>query len=303
MLFLDCFDILLFACSDPINVAGRHKTIKRINCTRNILSPSPVMIVADPFLVVKDETLYLFYEEYRYRGKGIIRMTCSDDLVNWKEPKTVLQENFHLSYPWVFQHEGQWFMMPETSAAHEVRLYQAVDNQFDQFVQSKTLLSRGSLDQVPRMDFCDSSITRKDDTYYLFTTVNNGRGNELHLYFSDSLDGTYTEHPQSPLMVSDKYGRDGGSLLEWDGNLFRFAQDCDGDYGKNINVFKVDVLSRSQYAESLINKNVLTSIGFAIGHQYNFVEFKGQYIVAVDQKLRIPYLGCKVKRLLEGLLK
>lgn len=303
MLFLDCFDILLFACDDPINNMGNHKIIKRINCTRNIFSPSPVMIVADPFLVVKDNTLYLFYEEYRYRGKGIIKMTCSDDLVNWQEPKTVLRDDFHLSYPWVFQHEGSWYMMPETSAAHEVRLYQAVDNQFDRFVPYKTLLSREAGEQAPRMDFCDSSIIRRGETYYLFTTVNDGNGNELHLYVADRLDGPYVEHSQSPLVVNDRFGRNGGTLLEWSGDLYRFAQDCDGDYGKNINIFKVNALSKTQYDESLVHENVLTSRGFSIGHQYNYVEYKGQYIVAIDQKLKMPYLGCKVKRLFEGIKK
>ena len=252
MFFLDCFDILLFSCDNPITDRGNHKIVKRIKCNRNIFSLSPVMIVADPFLVVKDDVLYLFYEEYRYREKGIIKMTSTEDLVNWEKPKIVLQEEFHLSYPWVFHYGGQWYMLPETSAAHEVRLYRAMDNLFDRFELSDVLLSRGEHERIPRVDFCDSSIIEKEGIFYLFTTTNVGRGNELHLYWSDNIDGPFIEHVQSPLIVSDKYGRNGGSLLEWDGELYRFAQDCDGEYGKNISLFKIKALSRYEYDECLL---------------------------------------------------
>lgn len=303
MLFLDSFEILLFACENPISGFGNNKIIKRINCTHNIFSPSPVMIVADPFLVVKDDVLYLFYEEYRYLEKGIIKMTSTDDLVNWEQPKIVLQEDFHLSYPWVFQYEGQWYMLPETSAVHEVRLYKAVDNLFDRFELSDVLIARGDCEQIPRMDFCDSSITEKEGIFYLFTTINVGRGNELHLYWSENIQGPFVEHTQSPLIVSDKYGRNGGSLIEWEGKLYRFAQDCDGEYGKNISLFEINELTRHKYDESLLQEDLLTKSGLKSGHQYNFVRFKGLNIVAVDQRIKIPYIGCKVKRLLKRWLK
>ena len=302
MLFSECFDTLVLACDDPFDLRD-CKVIKRINCSRNILAFSPVTIAADPFLVVKDDTLYLFYEEYRYRDKGIIKMISTCDLVTWSKPKVVLDEDFHLSYPWVFQHEGHWYMMPETSAVHEVRLYRAVNNQLDHFEYVKTILSRDAEDGFPVMDYCDSSIVNKDGKFFLFTTLNQGKGNELYLYYSDSLDGEYTPHPQSPLIVSDKYGRNGGSLLQHDAVLYRFAQDCDGEYGNNVHLFKVNTLTRNQYKESVFQEDVLTRQGLLAGHQYNFVYFKGKFIVTIDQKRWTPFLTCKVKRLFQLLKK
>lgn len=280
-----------------------RKELKRISCSKNIFSPSPVMIVADPFLVAKDGSLYLFYEEYRYRGRGIIKMTSTNDLISWSKPLVALSEKYHLSYPFVFQHDGQWYMIPETSAAHEVRLYKAVNGALDSFEYHKTLLRHQQGESFPFMDFCDSSVLLKDDIYYLFTTINHGKGNELHLFCSDRLDGQYVPHPLSPLIISDKVGRNGGALLEYDGGIYRFAQDCEGQYGKNITIFKIDELSPTLYRETPVVQYALTNNGLSAGHQYNFVYFKGQYIVAVDQKLRMPYLGCKVKRFCQKLLK
>lgn len=302
MLFLEGFDVVLLASNDPFSLAN-SKVVKRINCSRNILSLSPVLIEADPFLVVRDDMLYLFYEEYRYRDKGIIKMTSTTDLVNWTTPQEVLIENFHLSYPWVFEHQGQWFMIPETSAAHEIRLYKATDNDLSRFEQVNTLLTHPEGEPFPKMDYCDSSIIEKEGVFYLFTTVNAGNGNELHLFFSDTLDGPFTEHPQSPVVIGDKYGRNGGSLVEHEGQIYRFAQDCVGEYGKNIHAFKVETLTRTQYHETLMNEDLLTQNGLHAGHQFNFLQFNGEYIIAVDQKRRIPHLGCKVKRLFNTLKK
>ena len=64
VLFDDCFDIVLFVTDDPMDLLSGCQVIKRINCTRNVFAWSPVTIEADPFLAVKDDTLYLFYEEY-----------------------------------------------------------------------------------------------------------------------------------------------------------------------------------------------------------------------------------------------
>ena len=147
------------------------------------------------------------------------------------------------------------------------------------------------------MDYCDSSVIAQNGMFYLFTTVTRGKGNELLLYHSDSFDGDYVPHPLSPVVVGDRFGRNGGALLEHDGTIYRFAQDCEGQYGKDINMFKVNVLSSNHYQEEICQENVLTSNGLSSGHQYNFVKFKGKYIVAVDQKLRLPFIACKVKKL------
>ena len=39
----------------------------------------------------------------------------------------MLEENFHLSYPFLFHHEKELYMCPETHEAKDIRLYKCVD--------------------------------------------------------------------------------------------------------------------------------------------------------------------------------
>ena len=38
-----------------------------------------------------------------------------------------LEENFHLSYPYIFKFENNIYMLPETAQVNEIRLYKCID--------------------------------------------------------------------------------------------------------------------------------------------------------------------------------
>lgn len=74
------------------------------------LPTSPCAAVADPFLWQrKDDGLYMFYEtKSTARGRGEIGVARSTDGgVSFKHLGTALSERWHLSYPFVFEHQGQ----------------------------------------------------------------------------------------------------------------------------------------------------------------------------------------------------
>ena len=65
----------------------------------------PLLTQADPFLLVKDDVLYLFFEKL-YAGikeKGHLAMVKTTDLRNWSDPVDVLTLPCHLSFPFVFE--------------------------------------------------------------------------------------------------------------------------------------------------------------------------------------------------------
>ena len=94
------------------------KIVKSILSSKNFIDLNPIVIEADPFLFVKDDTLYLFYEEQRgNKGKGILKMTSTQDLKTWTTDVVILEELFHLSYPNVFEYDGRIYMMPESGHA------------------------------------------------------------------------------------------------------------------------------------------------------------------------------------------
>ncbi len=45
----------------------------------------------------------------------------------WSPPRTVLERDHHLSYPFVFEHEGAIYMLPETGEAGRIELHRAVE--------------------------------------------------------------------------------------------------------------------------------------------------------------------------------
>ena len=137
--------------------------IKEFNSESNILKWDQIVIKADPFLFAHNDKLYLFYEEKKRRSKGYIMMTYTTDLRNWSVPVLVLREPFHLSFPFVFEYEGEVYMMPESSEAEEIRIYKFEDD----------TLSKCSLIHIPvKGHFVDSSIISKDGVLYLFSSDN-----------------------------------------------------------------------------------------------------------------------------------
>src|SRR5262245_60427292 len=59
--------------------------------------------VADPFLVRADGRWHVFFEAFNAAtGQGDIGWATSDDARRWSYQRIVLDEPFHLSYPYVF---------------------------------------------------------------------------------------------------------------------------------------------------------------------------------------------------------
>src|SRR5579862_2405309 len=84
------------------------------------------VFVADPFMIHRDEGWYMFFEVMDAKSKlGKIACARSDDAIDWRYQQVVLSELFHLSYPYVFNFNGDTYMVPETGAAQAVRLYRA----------------------------------------------------------------------------------------------------------------------------------------------------------------------------------
>lgn len=248
----------------------------------NALLPKSLMIQADPFLFVWDNTLFLFYESMRNGDKGILKMVHTTDLTNWSSPVTVLSEPWHLSFPFVFAMEDGIYMVPESEACNEVRLYKANED-LSSFTFVKTLLSQEHKDNI-FFNYSDSHVFRKDGITYLFTSVFYKWEYHLELYYTDDLlHHPLLPHPQSPVCVGNRFGRCGGSLLQTDSGLLRVAQDCEQSYGANVSLLRISELSPDKYAEELFAQDLFhVSDEQDGGHQLHVVSYKGKYVYATD---------------------
>jgi len=286
---IECFKIQLLQFDDAADVyeLSSGRPIYTVPCLRPYLKSEPTIIEADPFLFVHQDRLYLFYESKPWLSPGVIKMVSTTDLHHWTKPVTVLQEPFHLSFPWVFEEDGHIYMIPETEASHSIRLYEAVDKRLEKFRLVKNLLVDREAEKW-KTDYCDTAIVKKGNLYYLFTTRRNKEGvNVLELYTSEKITGDYVPHKCSPIQLNNKLGRNAGSLMIDGETIYRFSQDCTNRYGDNVHVSKIIKLTPTEYEETLWRENIIpTNRPFYRqgGHQFNCVRFKDLWIVATDAK-------------------
>ncbi len=197
--------------------------------------------VADPFIVQEGGTWYMFFEVLdSWRGRGEIGLATSTDGVKWHYQQIVLREDQHLSYPYLFKWQDQYYMIPETGAAQAIRLYRAASFP-TQWTYVSTLLS-GS-------DFTDTSVAYFNNKWWLFTSP--ASNDTLRLFYADDLLGPYTEHPASPIVSGNPHtARPGGRVLVDGGRIYRFAQDDYPLYGNQVHAFEITTLTTTAYAET-----------------------------------------------------
>ena len=208
----------------------------------------PASFVADPFMIEEGTAWYMFFEAAGRGGKGAIGLAESEDGVHWSYRQTVLEEPFHLSYPYVFKWNGDYYMIPESVHAHAIRLYKAVG--FPVEWQYVGRLLHG--------DYVDSSIFRYDEKWWLFTTDAQTHNADLRLFYADDLKGPWTEHPASPVVSHDpRMARSGGRIISYDGRVIRYAQDDVPRYGSRVRAFEVTTLTTTTYEEIELTKRAV----------------------------------------------
>lgn len=202
--------------------------------------------VADPFMLHENDTWYMFFEVLNARDqRGEIGLATSKDGFKWTYQQIVLDEPFHLSYPYVFKWNHDYYLIPESYKANCIRLYKAVDFPI-KWSFLTTLLDGG--------DYVDSSVFQFNGMWWLFTS--SPKGNILHLYYADDLMGDWTEHPKSPVIEGNiNIARPGGRVVVVDGKILRYTQDGEHFYGNQVRAFEITELTPTNYAEKEVEKN------------------------------------------------
>jgi len=208
------------------------------------LIPPSDRIWADPFPIQVGNDHYIFHEELLFSaGKGSIVLTVMDDKGRTARPIPILETDYHLSYPFVFQWDGDFFMMPETASRHQVELYRCVD--FPLRWKLERVVCRGltALDPTPALLF---------GRWWLFANVpayGAGRLDELHVFYSDSPLGPWTPHRDNPIKSDVRSARPAGRIFENHGHFYRPAQDCSTRYGSAVTINRILQLNPERYEE------------------------------------------------------
>ena len=227
---------------------------------------------ADPFLILDEGHLYVLYEKRLHRGLGEIACVRTRDLETFEDLGTILREPHHLSYPFVFRHQSDIFLVPEARDSGEVPLYRF--GHFPFGLQKVRSLLNGS--------YADSFVIKWGSLWYLFASSKSG----LEIYFTkDILRGGLTPHPLNPVVTDPRFARNGGGPLTIGGSLVRVAQDCSRSYGRNVMLLQIDELSPEAYSESIIRADFFdrnkdwNKFG---AHHLSVTHFLGKTVIAAD---------------------
>lgn len=231
--------------SEPFNFTGDD--VSNPVLTASDITDIPAAFVADPFLIHEKNTYYMFFEVLNTdTDQGDIGLAISNDGFNWTYEQTILDEDFHLSYPCVFKWKNDYYMIPETYQAESVRLYKSNNFPYNwSFV--KTLLEERNL-------FVDNTIFHYNNTWWLFT--GNYSNDILRLHYSDKPTGYWIEHPESPIIDGDaNISRPGGNVIVFDKHrIIRYAQDDYPYYGNQVWAFEITALTKTIYEEHRVGR-------------------------------------------------
>jgi hypothetical protein len=205
----------------------------------------PGHLYADPFLFARDGRHHLFCEELPPgSNRAVISHTeLHPDGSLSDAPVPVLEAPYHLSYPFVFEHQGEVLMIPETSSQGRVELYRASD--FPSVWRRESVLLDGVIAS-------DATLLAHDGRLWLFVGVAVAHAtmlDELHLFFSEDPAGPWRAHPRNPVVSDVRCARPAGAIQRWGSRLVRPGQDGSRRYGGAISFREIDVLSVEEYAE------------------------------------------------------
>ncbi|WP_443094155.1 glucosamine inositolphosphorylceramide transferase family protein [Pseudoduganella danionis] len=223
----------------------------------HVIAPPASDFWADPFLVKIKNRLWLVFEALPFStGKGnISAMELTPDGQPKSAPQIVLDEPWHLSYPFLFTENEQTYMIPDASMSRQLYLYRCGDDPLN-WEKLAPLISDQSL--------ADATLIRYQNKLWMFAS-HGDRGasmdDTLHIYMADQLTGPWKAHSLNPVKIDARSSRPAGNMwISKDGNLHRVAQDCSTVYGGATVCTRIVKLSETEFEEEIVQ---------AWGSEYN----------------------------------
>lgn len=238
-LFSDIWRIGVLECpiQDVASAGGLHKAK-----VRWLAEEPDYTFLADPFGIWRDGRLHLFAEGYDYRTRhGVIDHLELDADFKPVRRSTVLREPWHLSYPVVFEAEGETWMTPEAFRSGTFTLYRA--KSFPDVWEPVTKIAF----DTPAIDPTFFQWEGRWWCAYSPDGAQQDKQGKLHLAHADSLRGPWTTHPGNPVRIDLASSRPGGTPFVHEGKLHLPVQDCTRTYGGDLRLLVIDTLTPDRF--------------------------------------------------------
>lgn len=235
---------------------------------------------ADPFPVKVGDRYFIFFEEWIYeKSKGHIAAVEVDKKGPVGSPFPVLERDYHLSYPFLFESEGIHYLLPETAANRTVELYRAVSFP-DKWQPAGVIL--------PDVTAVDATIARLGNFWWMFVNIGGrciSKHDELHLFFAESPIGPWHPHRRNPIKSDVRSARPAGRPFLWEGHYYRPSQDCSTSYGHAIVLNRIETIDPNHYREVTVARISPTWLPRLVGtHTIN----AAAALTVIDARMKRP---------------
>ncbi len=242
MSFFSYMKELLF-CIPSYGVGYRKRGTEAFD----VILPTNRYSFADPFV-------------FQYHGKTALFVELMDYYYGWGtigvfeihnchpgSCKEIIKENNHMSFPNIFMHDDELYIIPETYSAGNVHLYHCIDFPYN-WERVDTLIEGVRL--------VDHAVYCSEDTFVVSYDLDEKKSRVFVLNW-DSMKlvevfpkGHYSNE------------RPGGTFY-FEGNiLHRVIQDCVDFYGDYLKIYKVDKLSENNFDETLQKEIRISDLRF-----------------------------------------
>jgi hypothetical protein len=215
-----------------------------------LLKPDDDEFRADPFLFEQDGETFVFYEAYTARNLKA-HIAVGRLVENRLERIGIaLQADYHLSYPFVFSHNGAIFMIPETNQARRIEVWRCVEFPLRWELHATALNGQSA---------ADTALVPFAGKWWLFTNLSEFHAyedhcSELYLFEVDGPDLSWLKpHGHNPVVIGSTEARNGGRPFEREGRLYRPSQRNEhGIYGYGLNIMEIETLDLQTYRERCV---------------------------------------------------
>jgi hypothetical protein len=251
-----------------------RKAFDLLNITINDFTAIPLpdnCFWADPFPVKKGDSVFVFFEDYPYAvKKGHISVMEIKSDGSCSKPAVAIEKPYHLSYPFIFEYEENYYMIPETADNKTVELYKCIS--FPHCWEIAEVLMKDIV-------LIDATLLYYNNKWWLFGTAGAhetaSSNDQLVIFYSDSLfSGNWKPHRQNPVVTDVANCRPGGRIFQFNGKLYRPAQNnASMQYGYALQLNEIETLTESAYSEKPVKAFIPgKENGLKAVHTFNFTE-------------------------------
>ena len=246
------------------------------------MTPPKDRFWADPFVIFKDQKHHIFFEEFlNSKNKGHLSVISIDANGNHTKPVKILERDYHLSYPSIFEFQNTLYLIHGTThnSNSYVELFKCEDFPFE------WKHDRRLIDNIPVVD---TTMFFHNKKWWIFACKAESDGtsqsNELMLFYSDNpLSENWKSHILNPIVSDIRNARPAGKIFVMNGKIIRPSQNCFQTYGNSFSFNEIIKLNENEYEEKQLEsfkpdwKNNLIGL-----HTFNYE--KGCTVIDIRQK-------------------